>query len=59
MKINDTLVVGKTKSYNVFKNDFKYYLELSDNTKIAVSKEEFYVNSVGTKLRLESEVAYK
>ena len=36
-----------------------YYLQLSNNTEIAVSKEEFYVNSVGMKLRLESKVDYK
>ena len=53
------VVVGKSKSYNVLKDDFKYYLQLSDNTEIAVSKEEFYLNSEGMKLRLESAVDYK
>ncbi len=57
--VDDMLVVGKAKTFNKLKNDMNYYLQLSNNTEIAVSKEEFYVNIVGMKLRLESEVEYK
>ena len=53
------VVVGKAKTFNKLKNDTNYYLQLSNNTEIAVSKEEFYSNSVGMKLRLESKVEYK
>ena len=58
-RVDDILVVGKTKTFDRLKNDVDYYLRLSDNTEIAVSKEEFYLNIVGTELRLESEVEYK
>ena len=57
--VDDILIVGKTKSINRSTNDTDYYLKLSDNTEISVSKEEFYSNIVGTTLRLESAVEYK
>ena len=59
MKTKQMLVIGKTKVFNTSTNDVSYYIKLSDNTQIPVSKEEFYVNIVGTELRLESKVEYK
>lgn len=57
--VDDILVVEKMKSFSIPKNDFNYYLKLSNNTVILVTKEEFHLNRLGTELRLESEVEYK
>lgn len=58
-QLGEPNMIVKEKYQEELEDKIVYYLKLKDNSELVVTKEEYMVNQVGEKLKLEGKVAYK